>query len=222
MNSFLKDSVIVREKILDWAVFEMYPELKKYFDENRIKDINKIKIFIKLKYLEKNELIKQNLDIYRNNWKKIERGFFELTDDIVGNEYWPKGKYVAYPSIWGMFPRFLNDKTFQIPYNCQTEKYVNVIIAHEMLHFIFFEYFFRNYPKYKNDKFDALVWNVSEIFNVVVQNSPRWICLFELPSVSYPMHDEVIERISRIYYGEKNLNADRLIESILEEATKLK
>jgi len=217
LESFLRDSQLMGKEILEWAIFEKYPDLRKLFDNDRLIDIKAIKNFISSKYQEENKIIRSNLDIYKINWQKVEKHFLVLTDKIIGSSYWPKGKYIAYPSIWGMFPRFLDDKTFQFPYQCKTEKYVNVIIAHEMLHFIFFNYFFQKYPKYKNNKYDSLVWNVSEIFNVVIQNSPEWIKFFKLRSISYPAHEKIINKLNKKYHKKDISDVDMLIRDVIKE-----
>lgn len=220
--AFTKDAEFDGGENLNWAIFKLYPNLKTYFKENKIMDIKSLEKFIKSKYQKENKAIEKNLKIYKNNWQQIEKVFFKLTDELFEASYWPKGKYIAYSTIWGMFPRFLEDKTFQVPHKYRNKKYVNVVIAHELLHFIFYSYFFSKYPKYKDDKYNFLVWNLSEIFNEIIQNSPKWLKIFKLKTMGYPMHRKIVNKLEKIYYKDIEINTDKLIKDIMEEVKNIK
>jgi len=222
LEAFVNDAQFDGGQNLQWAIFKNYPNLKEYFKENKIKDFQKIAEFVKEKYKKEEKIIQKNIKIYQANWKKVENSFFDLTDALFIDQSWPKGKYIAYPTIWSMFPRFLEDKTFQVPYAYKKEKYVNVVIAHEMLHFIFYEYLYKKYPKYKKDKYNFLVWNISEIFNEVVQNSPKWKKVFGLKSMGYSHHKKIVEKISKKYHKNEKINADLLIGDIFAEVETIK
>ena len=61
---------------------------------------------------------------------------------------------------------YFEDKTFQIPIKYKNKKYVNAIIAHELLHFMFYDYLEKsitpiNYP-------EETVWQLSELFNTLI------------------------------------------------------
>lgn len=222
LKAFANDAQFDGGENLRWAIFRKYPQLKKYFKENEIQDLKNLSKFIKTKYEREEEVIKKNVVIYEINWNEIEKDFFNLVDELFDSKYWPKGKYIAYPTIWGMFPRFLDDKTFQVPYAYRKKKYVNVVIAHEMLHFIFYKYFRKKYPKYGADKYEFVVWNTSEIFNEIVQNSPKWLEVFELKTMGYPMHKNAVKKLSKGIYKNNKINVDQLIKEILKEAEKIK
>ena len=171
---------------LEWAILRKYPKFKKYKNGNKLDILKKtVSDFVKSVYLKNKKTISKNINLYQENWLKIEKDYFLLVDGLFNGHIWPKGKYIAYPTIWGMYPRFLEDKTFQIPYKYKNRKYVSVIIAHEMLHFIFYDYFNRKYPKYKLKKYSFFVWNISEIFSSVIQNSPRWLKIFRIKSAMF-------------------------------------
>jgi len=116
-----------------------------------------------------------------------------------------------------MYPRFLDDKTFCIPYLHKNEKYVNVVIAHEMLHFVFYDYFYKKYPEYNNSEYNFFVWNISEIFNSLIQNSNEWIKVFKEQSMTYLQHDIIINKIRDL----KINNIDLLIEKIISEVNNI-
>jgi len=202
---------------LKWAILRKYPQFKKYKKGNKL-DISKkaVSDFVKSVYLKNKKTINKNINFYQKNWLKIEKDFYFLIDELFHQQPWPKGKYIVYPTIWGMYPRFLEDKTFQIPYKHKKKNYVNVIIAHEMLHFIFYDYFFKKYPKYKSNKYIFFVWNISEIFNNIIQNSPKWLKVFRIKSMPYPEHKKIIKKLEKIYYKKKNIAVDDLIKNIIK------
>lgn len=212
---FLADAEYDNGRNLRWAIFKKYPQLRKYQTYHTFQIEKKaVTAFVKNIYQKNASIIRSNLRTYQNNWQKIEKNYFALMGVLFDPKFWPSGKYIAYPTIWGMYPRFLKDKTFQMPYKYPSKKYVNVIIAHEMLHFIFYNYLFIRHPKYKNDKYDFLVWHISEIFNTLVQNSPRWLRLFQIKSKGYPEHKKILVKLKK-YYKVSNWNIDKLIQDII-------
>ncbi|MDD5528343.1 MAG: hypothetical protein PHO56_05260 [Patescibacteria group bacterium] len=220
LHAFAADAVYDNGRNLSWAIFKHYPQLKRFFLINKIRDKAALSSFVKNKYETNSGLMNKNLKIFAANWKKIEPIFFALVDELFENFHWPKGKYIAYFTIWSMFPRFLEDKTFQIPYKFRSRKGVSAIIAHEMLHFIFYEYFYSLFKKYRQEKYYDFVWNISEIFNVVVQNSSRWLKIFGVPAMSYTEHEKIIKKIKKSFiFNEKN-DAKRLILEIAKKVKK--
>ena len=72
-----------------------------------------------------------------------------------------------------MFPRNIQDKTFYFPYSKDLHDPLGTI-AHEMLHFIFFDYIKKKYGIKQDDEFKGkdpkFVWQVLETFNTVIEN----------------------------------------------------
>jgi len=203
-------------RTLEWAFFRNFPFLEKYKEGNTLKiDRKKIIDFVKSFYEKKEKIIQKNMSVYQSNWQKKEEKFYGLVDKLFGGNFWPKGKYIVYTTIWGMFPRFLEDMTFQVPYKYKKKKYVNVVIAHEMLHFIFYNYFYKRYPQYKKDEHNFLVWHISEIFNVIVQNSSNWLKVFGIKTIDYPEHQEIIMKIENRYGKKSDWQIKDLINDIV-------
>lgn len=121
----------------------------------------------------KEKEIKKGVESIEKQWKKIEGKYYKFVENLFQKHPWPKGKYIAYASVYLMFPRDIEDKTFYFPYNNARANPLRTI-AHEMLHFIFFDYIQMHYSlnersklKNKNSKY---LWQVSEIFNNVIEN----------------------------------------------------
>ncbi|MDD3998782.1 MAG: hypothetical protein PHR98_01595 [Candidatus Shapirobacteria bacterium] len=210
---FLKDAKYDEGRNFEWAILKHHPYFKKFNGEI---DKKIVKDFV-FKYYSKNKkAIEKNIITHENNWKKIEKDFFKLAHDLFLDTKWPKGKYIAYTTMWSMYPRFLDDKTFQIPAISKKKKVASFIIAHEMLHFIFYEYFLNKYKKYKSHKYDFFVWHVSEIFNVIIMNRPEWQKILKNKDDGYPEHGKIIEKLSK-----KECCIDELVDNIVLEVNKI-
>lgn len=191
---------------MNWAFYQPHPRLR----ETRDKKLNYKKKFVKNyidNFYRKNiASIKKGMLSIKKDWKRKEKHFFSLVDEIFKNAAWPEGKYIAYPTIWGMYPRFLKDKTFQIPYIHKRRNYIPVIIAHEMLHFMFYGHVLKKNPKLKRHKHDFDLWHISEIFNAIIQNSPEWIRVFQQKTTPYPEHKKHIKKLGDVWKQSKDID----------------
>ena len=217
---FTKESGFDDGRNLDWAVFNSYPELKNYFAKKnnyRIKDKKSLQFFINKKYNDEKLTMEKQLKVSEERWEKIAPKYFLLTDELFNGRKWPKGKYIAYGTIWGLYPRFLGDKTFQFPFSHRKPNYISVVIAHELLHFMFYSYFYERYPKYSQSKDNFFVWNISEIFNTIVQNSPDWLKCFKIKSLGYPEHKSIVMEISNVLYIKNVWDLDEIVDEIIKK-----
>lgn len=218
--NFLKESKMQNnDREMDWAFFKPHPSLKILkltsvsFKQQRAIVQNYISSFYK-----KNEKeIRKNTIFIECGWKKLEKSFYRSVDNIFRNYPWPKGRYIAYPTIWGMYSRNIKEKTFQFPYRHYDKNYPFVVIAHEMLHFIFYDYFFKHYPRYRKEKYGLFGWHISEIFNVIIQNSPQWLKIFKTRIQVYPEHEKIVKQLEKKYYVNKNIELKKLIQDIIKK-----
>lgn len=218
--AFVRDAKYDNGNNLEWAILKSNPQLKVYFNQKKhYKVLNEKKLFkfIEQAYNSKSIKMTMAMESHKKRWEKIASVFFFLTEKLFPGRKWPKGKYIAFGTIWDMYPRFLADKTFQIPFFYKKTNYINVIIAHELLHFIFYDYFFEHFPKYKKPKYDFFVWHVSEIFNALVQNSPAWLDHFKLKSTPYHEHEKIIKRLSFKLKNKKMWDTEVMINMIIKE-----
>jgi predicted SprT family Zn-dependent metalloprotease len=215
---FLNESDYDGGRNFEWAIFKNHPYFERFKSENGFVVSRKIvKDYVDKYYLKNYKLIEKNFLLFADNWYKNEKAFFKLSEEIFPNTTWPKGKYIAYSTIWGMYPRFLEDKTFQIPILAKKKQSINLIIAHELLHFLFFAYFLNKYKKYKSHKYDFFVWHVSEIFNSIILREPKWQKLLKAKNQDYPEHVEIISKLSNHKYSTEDL-----IEKIIKEVSRFK
>jgi hypothetical protein len=214
--AFAKDAKYDHGQSLTWGIFRRHPELKKLIAGPAHLPLPKIKKYIRGDYVKNEAEFRKDAAIVEKQWRKKEKVFFKMVKQEFGDARWPKGKYIAYFTIWSMFPRFLDDRTFQVPFRHKRKEYINVIISHEMLHFMFYEHFYEWHPEYRNPKYNYFIWNISEIFNVLIENSSRWVRVFKRKTMSYPEHDAMIRTLRKQIHG-KTLSARELAARIYEE-----
>lgn len=148
-------------------------------------------------------------------WRRKEQSYDRLVHTLFFDGDWPRGKYIASPTIWGLCPKFLEDKTFLVPYRRRGGRMVNVVIAHELLHFIFDYHFRRWYPQYRQDQYELLSWHISELFNTVVQHTKPWIRVFGIGSTLYPEHRSMFRSLLSAYADHPHWKAKELTDEIV-------
>jgi len=221
LKAFFHDVKYDNGRSLKWAIFRRHRELKNIIKNSSKLPLSQIIKYIRDVYKQNNVHFLHDTIIVEKQWRKKEMPFFLLTKNLFPNLTWPKGKYIAYFTIWSMFPRFLDDKTFQIPFFHKKKGYINVIIAHELLHFIFYKYFYKWYPQYRNPKYNYFVWNISEIFNILIQNSKPWIKEFNQKALLYPEHKNILS-VLKNKLNKKTFIAKELTKYIVDEFKKRK
>ena len=144
------------------------------------------------------------IESVRKVWRKQEKEYITITEDLFGGFQFPKGKYVAYASVINCNPRFLESKTFQFFYKKPLAGAVYTI-AHELLHFIFFDFVEKKFKKEIKYLSEDQLWDLSEIFNVVVLKSPRYRHIVNQKFViPYPGHRRYINQFEKAYKDFRN------------------
>lgn len=83
--------------------------------------------------------------------------------------------YIGFISIFDCNPRYFETKSFQIFYKKTNLEKLEVVF-HECLHFAFFEYYdkFFKIKTEKLNKNSGKLWELSEIFNVIILNQKEF------------------------------------------------
>lgn len=143
------------------------------------------------------------------DWLLIEKKYFKLINELFRNHLWPKGEYIGYVSIYNMFPRNIKNKTFYFPYKHRIKKFSNSVIAHELLHFIFFDYIEEKYGLNEKSKIKSknedYVWQVSEVFNAVIENWSPYYKIFKHKKPPYT-GKEMYKKMSRQWARKQDLD----------------
>jgi len=213
---FIKEASFSDGQNLEWAFKKLHKPVFAYIQKNQ--DIKETKSFISA-YLDKYyvqhiNLLKINVIKAKNNWLKAEQQYLFLLRHLFPKYKLPTKIVRAYITVWGMYPRDIDHLTFWIPDTYKPAAYINVTIAHELLHFAFYDQFYKQYPKYKNDKYNYFVWQVSEIFNSVVQRSQEWLSEFKMPNMGYPNQEKLVNNLTKKYTHD--IDANKLIKDILK------
>jgi hypothetical protein len=163
-------------------------------------------------HLKHAKLIEKKKASIEKEWRKHEEYFFNKTSKLF-NHKWPKGKYIAYVSICPINPRWIHNKTFTVFYKVKYNH--NIIIVHELLHFMFYNYTSEKFPKRLNED---KKWTLSEIFNVILMNQEFLRKIYKHREYPYPDHKKYIPRFQRLY--KKHENIHEFIKAAIKEVNK--
>lgn len=139
---------------------------------------------------------------------KSQNDFFQIVDKVFCHYPWPQKKFTAVFSIFNFCPRFLDWGGFQI-FIYDNRNIQLFTIFHEMLHFIFYDFAKKTFPKKfkKMDTNQGKFWDLAEIFNAVIQDTPEFINLHgKIKNIGYPNHRELIKKGGKIWSKNKDLN----------------
>lgn len=168
-------------------------------------------------YSEQRKNLVSSVNNTRLKWSKVEKIYFKKVDNLFHNWPWSKGNYQAYISIARSFPRNIEKKYFAFPvqsYKPGRENQDIRVIAHEMLHFIEYDYLQNKFgltPSESNSK-DNTFWQFTENLNVLIENSNFWREFSAgCKSKPYPDCEKLYNRMKKIW--DKNKDVDKLIRS---------
>jgi len=169
-----------------------------------------IKEYLEDFYLKNNREIEINLKRTKEEWEKIEKEYFKLVDEIFDGYKWPDGEYKGVFSVFGMYPRWIDEKIFFLPCLYKPKNFSNGVIAHEMLHFLFFDFIKNKYKLNESShiagKEDKYVWKVSEVFNNVILNSKKFRNLLKGRERPYPGTEDIFKKMTAQWRVKKDMN----------------
>lgn len=152
---------------------------------------------------------------------KRERALMAAIDGVFQSGEWPGGKYIVFPSVFDVNPRFLDTKTFQV-FMYADDNGILFTIAHELLHFRFYDYCLRRQAGMfqgldtEHDKF----WDMAEIFNTLVQNSAAFLAVHGQPEPGYPDHGRQISDADITWTGRLDDWIERYAKKYLEKTAR--
>lgn len=180
INQFISQINQLGGRDLRKEIIDAHPELAKAIEFPPDKREQVIKTYVDANYSENMEKYQDLARQMENGWAGYAETFYEAVRRIFSNTHWPDGKYVGYISISPPFPRFLDNKTFQLSADMDNQWLARS--AHEMLHFVFYEYVRQRYmPSLENTiesemnklmegKLKVPLWELSEVFNMIVSS----------------------------------------------------
>ena len=121
------------------GIIKIHPELKKAKKSDKKEKEEIINRYFDRYYKINKDILQKRLELFRNKWREKEKDFFSITNSLFDDFQFQKGMYICYLSIIDCNPRFLESKTFQVFYKKNVDEAIQTI-AHELLHFIFFDF----------------------------------------------------------------------------------
>lgn len=194
------------KKDLQIGFYNLYPELKKMVTGNNAKQI---KSFIKDTYKKNENKIENSLITTNEEWQK-KTDFFNKEQNKIFNYYKPSNlNCLAYPTIWGIFPRILSERAFFFPYIGKTKNFISFVIMHELMHFIFYDYALMNHPGlFANlDTERGTFWDLAEVFNFITLSSPEFVTLHKQKNIFfYQQHKKIIPSLKLFWNKDQNID----------------
>jgi len=187
------------------GIIKKHPRLKSIKSFNNAAQRKRvIRIYFDNYYRVHGREMRRKMAHVRDAWHTKEQKYVETTEDFFGGFRFPQGEYIAYASIIDCNPRFLESRTFQFFYKKPIADAIHTI-AHELLHFIFFDFVEKKLRKEAKYLSEDQLWDLSEIFNVVVLGSPRYRHIINRRFIiPYPDHRRHISRFKKAYANSKN------------------
>lgn len=180
----------------------------------KIRD-RRVRAYAHRQHCAEHSKISKNLVGIRKNWKRVEKRYFRLVDKIFKDHSWPPGKYIGYATVFWMYPRNINNKTFYFPYKHRKPHYANKVIAHEALHFIFFDYVEKKYGiDWRDEKSYGHLWKVSEAFNAVIEEWAPYKKLFLYGGNPHLGTEKMAKLMSRQWNRQRDI--DKLLDKWLK------
>ncbi|MDA3840758.1 MAG: hypothetical protein PF572_06780 [Patescibacteria group bacterium] len=116
----------------------------------------------------------------------------------------------------------IEEKEFSFPINKPGSS--NIVIAHEMLHFITYDYLEKKYklePKECHDN-DRLFWEFTEAFNLLLENEKYWREIAKYKGTEefkpYMGFDKTYDKMKIIW--KKNKDFDNLVREMFKKEIK--
>jgi len=126
-------------------------------------------------YAQNKLVLEQNRDELTAALKEKQGDFFIALKLLFKMDFSSKD-YRGYISIFDCNPRFIETDEFQVFYKRGLTDKV-LVVFHEILHFAFFEYCDMHFAEEISDLDKNLgkLWELSEIFNVIILNTPTFL-----------------------------------------------
>lgn len=187
------------------GIVKIHPQLKQIQSMQEVKEkkelINKYTDFY---YKNNKKSIQKNIDRIRTAWRKVEKKYQYITENYFENFKLNQKNITAYASIINCNPRFIESKTFQFYYKKTQEDAIHTI-AHEILHFYFFDFINLNFKKESTALSDDKLWDLSEIFNYIVLKSDKYSKIINKKFIThYPDHKPFLNEFENAYKNSFN------------------
>ncbi len=185
-------------------IYKFLPTEMYYILDSKVSEKKRDKItgaYIKYMYGTHRAEMEKGVRTAGADWAKVEKQYFRLVDRLFKNHPWPEGKYIGFSTVWHSYPRNVSDKTFYFPYRHSSPKYANNVIAHELLHFMFFDYTREKYGLKEGSllpgKPKNYLWTISEAFNNVIEEWAPYKKIFKHGARTHQGVEEIFAKMNK-------------------------
>lgn len=185
-------------------VISLFPELEDLKDNQ---DTNEqIEDIVKKYYYDNLNLIKEKIIEYSNIWNKYNDLYLDALSKYFEVSLNNISIIPAYVGIIPIFPRYLDSYSFSIGI-VEEEKLIETV-AHEILHFFWFEKWKEIFLDYNEEEFESpsLIWKYSEMVVDPILNSKIFKDIFKINYKAYDsfysLYDKkakVMDKLKEIY-----------------------
>ena len=169
-------------------------------------------------YKENSKELKKKFESVGKDWEEVRKKYFDIVAKLFNNHPWPDGDYKGFGTIFHCYPRFVSEKIFLFPLNHRIPRYANKVIAHEMLHFIFFDYIEKKYGLEESSVIEGreenYIWKVSEAFNSIMERWGSYQELFKIKRKPYAETMELYELMDERW--QKSQDIGELLDKFLK------
>ncbi len=105
-------------------------------------------------------------------------------------------RITVYPTIWGVGIQNMKENAVSYPISKNNTDEMIYVVLHELMHTFFFCYLNTNCSVKLEPDSGCDSWNMSEVFNTIVLNSPVFRKFYpKFVPVNYPEHNEILNTI---------------------------
>jgi len=166
-----------------WAFFKLPPDLRFLFNgysRDRRRAI--VWEYLQMCYrAQKSYFLDRAAEVERD-WLTVEDEYCVLVQTLFGGHPWPAGDYLAVGSVWQGFSYDTSSQMFYFPLIRGPHLQSREVIAHELVHLLFWDYVEEKYglrKKIWRQRRNHFVWQVSEALLTILQQWEPYVRLVE-------------------------------------------
>ena len=181
------------------------PKIIKKLKCKEFEEVKKeIVIFLKEKFYNSREINKK-IKIIRNNWKKVEKKYFDKLEKITKHEIYTN-KFTCYITTLGRCPYNPQENWFMTNISW-SEDMIVLTVAHELMHLQFHHYYEKKLLKeISKEQFHDIKEALTVLLNIEFSD------LIKSKDLGYPKHQKLRKFIQKEWEKEKDF--DLLIKKL--------
>lgn len=206
-----------------WAFFKLPPDLRFVFagcSRDRRRDI--VWEYLQMCYRAQKRCFLDRIAEVERDWLAVEDEYYALVQNLFGGHPWPAGDYLAVGSVWQGFSYDAGSQLFYFPLIRGPHLQAREVIAHELVHMLFWDYVEEKYglrKKIWRRRRNHFVWQVSEALLTILQQWEPYARLVEArDSGPYSECRRVYERMKQDWDREQNVQ--KLLDKWLGQKAK--